>query len=248
MAIQNYFRKNLVDADCVGSDSYQSLFRTKVGEMCPVLNHTIHKGAIDPSNMESHGGVKVGTSAKVLRLFYTDGVVVNYVSDPALERKYSPVNYGLEHVCHENKKSSQFCCKKDVEALVDDFPKQYRVLAAEISAMANARAGDFELTIGTTSAGDPVGINKEVNDIVETESQMRNYFSQTLGVNFTAGLSFIWETPKTSDGELLILRIQGKKYQGETPVLLAGTYCYLRSGSNSQRLSGIDLINFIKNF
>lgn len=246
----NIYKNFVADGTCVSSNSETSTFRLiSLEEDVKINNGTIRPGVLDSSSYAFHGGVKVGTNSRVLILDYPNGTRVAYLSDPLLERKKEVTpNYGPEHGLHENKKSLRVACKKDLDPLLEDAPSQFRVLATELAAMANARLGDFELTIGTDNDGNPVGINHEVKSIVDSESELRNYLSQVLGVTFTASLNFLWETPETRNGKLLVLRIQGKQYNGSTPLLVAGTFCYVRSGSNSQRLSGIDLINFIKTF
>lgn len=252
--MNHYFKHFIVDGTCVSSNHETSTFRSDaLNENVKIINSSIRRGVLDSNSYSQKGGVKVGVTARILILEYPNGTRVAYLSDPMLEHKKEATqncgpNYGTESGLHENKKSLRVACKKDLDPLLEDSPSQFRVLATELSAMSNARLGDFELTIGVDDEGNPVGINHEVINTVDAESELRNYFSQVLGVTFTASLTFLWETPETQNGKLLVLRIQGKQYNGSTPILVAGTYCYVRSGSNSQRLSGIDLINFIKNF
>lgn len=246
------FKHFIVEGTCISSNPETSIFRSEAlnNEDVKIINGTIRRGVLNNHSYSQNGGVKVGVKARILILEYNNGTRVAYLSDPSLERKKDVIqkNYGPEDGLHENKKSLRVACKKDLDPLIEDAPSQFRVLATELSAMANCRLGNFEVTVGVDDAGNPVGINNEVRNTVAAESELRNYLSQVLGVTFTASLNFIWETPETQNGKLLVLRIQGEQYKGSTPLLVAGTFCYVRSGSNSQRLSGIDLINFIKNF
>lgn len=244
------FKHWLTDGVCISANSSISTFHSATMDTdLQIANKSIRDGILDASSFTSEGGVKVGTQARILVLQYPDGTRTAYLSDPKLENKSIPAtNYGGEHNCHENKKGFRIAAKEDIDSLIESGPKQFRIHANELAAMANSRRGDYELTIGTDSDGNVCGIDSEVSNTVDAESQLRNYFSQVLGVSYTAELEFRWERPVTANGHRLVLRILGKKYTGSTPLLVGGTYLYLRSGSNSQRLSGSDLVNFIKGF
>lgn len=236
-----------IEAVCISSSSESSTFTTAHGNET-VCNKTIRPGAIPKEALEPYGGVKVGTHVKLFKITFPNNKAVTYINDSKLEQKKpSYTSYGIENEAHENKSSLKHAAKEDIVSLMDNVPSQYRVIANELSAFANARMTDYELTIGTDSDGNPSGIQSEVSNVVDAESQLRNYLSQTLSASYTAGLRFVWEEPDTARGKVLVLRIQGKRYSGG-PLLVGGTYCYLRSGSNCQRLFGTDLINFIRNY
>lgn len=167
---------------------------------------------------------------------YLDGLV--RAKDEMLKNIYQDLRVPLfdpEGLCTEYKSS--------IKTSADPSKNQNRVLANSISAMYNSKAGG-QIICGVSDDRTVTGLNNEVDvsRLNETEGQLRNTFTQLLGdTNAVAKLEFQWFRD-WNDKLILVISVPND-YQ--TPVLVAGTFVYLRIGSNTQLLKGTDMLNFL---
>jgi len=235
----------IYDAICVGSnDKFSTFYSESNKRSYNVRNQSIKTESLPQESRESNGSVKIGTQAILFELCYPTGNCY-FIDNPSRNKQTEmEISFGQEGTQLEFKSSLHHVCDPRIDNEEGgNRPAQYRILAEELCAFANAHDSGV-LVIGVKDDGKLTehGLNLEVEDIIKEESQLRNYFSQVLSVTFTSRLHFVWERP----GGKLILKIIAPKWEGDV-LLVSGTDLFIRSGSNCQRVKGLDLITFIRN-
>ena len=237
-------------ARCIDvSDNACVLVDDESGTRCLVDNEDIEKFVELPPSLMDGNHFRVGAEVALCGIFYENGGV-KWVPDQKVYPKkvFSTLNSLGEENCRIEFKRSLIHTannETDMDAQIsNNRPAQYKVIAKEIAGMVTARSRNAEVIIGCDDNGYPVGINNEVRNRVETESDLRNYLFQSFcNIAFVSNLKFTWEEPENR----LILRIQIPEYNGD--ILLVGqTEIYYRNGSNTTRVKGAEMLNLIRTY
>lgn len=237
-------------ARCIGvSDNACVLVDDASGTRCLVDNEDIEKFVELPPSLMDGNHFRVGAEVALCGIYYENGSV-KWVPDQKVYPKkvFSALNSLGEENCHiEFKRSLIHTANNGTDEdnqNPNHKPAQYKVIAKEIAGMVTARSHNAEVIIGCDDYGYPVGINNEVRNRVETESDLRNYLCQSFcNVAFVSNLKFVWEEPEGR----LILRIQIPEYHGDL-LLVGQTELYYRNGSNTTRVKGAEMLSLIRNY
>lgn len=239
--------KNIV-ARCIGSSDNASILVDIESEIrCIVDNNDINKYVELPLSVMEGNHFRVGAQVSLCGIYYDNGGI-KWVPDQKVYPKkeiISQSSLGVESDTLEFKCSLIHIADRDLDNPISgNKPAQYKVIAKEIAGMVTARSKNAEIIIGCDDHGHPIGINEEVHDRVATESDLRNYLSQSFAnVAFVSSLKMVWEEP---DGRL-ILRIKIPDYRGD--ILMVGqSEIYYRNGSNTTRIKGSEMLSLIRNY
>ena len=233
---------SVFEAYNVGACDGKLFFRDGDGAFYEVAENTISSSLHNKLNWND--GMITG-QVVLFHIDYDDGTNVTYLYDPSRQKKerHTKPMFEQEGIQLELKASLYHSANKAIDDPINgNKPAQWRELAQQLDGFAHAHCVG-RLVIGVNDDGQPIGLNSEVKDIHRTEDELRNYFTQVLGVRFTSTLTFDWRYFE----DKLVLSITVPEWHNDI-IPVFGTEFYLRIGSSNHKLRGQDLIGFIRNY